>query len=166
MILALLLLIGYSKVSESIDDSKEVREVSETINASDIKVASTTLTGIVNSNAIEADRLGVTSYGFIISKNNNPTKDNGWVLKGENINRNKYSVRATNLAPLTQYYYVSFFHDGSKYYYGKVLSFTTKDFNMADLKAEATPGDTYVNFKGYIDYEKIGYFDTFRVAFY
>lgn len=149
-----------------IEDKKETLEVSVTKDATDIKVVSATLTGNVNSNAIEEDRLGVTNYGFIVSKDSNPTKENGWVIKGNDIKGNEFTVRATNLSPTTQYYYVSFFYDGSKYYYGKVLSFTTKDFDMADLKAEASPGDTYVNFKGYIDFEKIGYFDSFKVAFH
>ncbi|MBG9219619.1 hypothetical protein [Bacteroides ovatus] len=168
LMVAALAIMGCSKDStftDDSDDNKEIPEVSVTVDASDIKVVSATLTGNVNSNALEEDRLGVTNYGFIVSKSSNPTKENGWVLKGNNIKGNEFSVKAMNLAPTTQYYYVSFFYDGSKYYYGKILSFTTNDFNSTDLKAEANPGDTYVDFKGYLDYEKIGYFDSFKVAF-
>lgn len=169
LLMITLAIMGCSKDStftDDSDDNKEIPEVSVTVDASDIKVVSATLTGNVNSNALEEDRLGVTNYGFIVSKSSNPTKENGWVLKGNNIKGNEFSVKAMNLAPTTQYYYVSFFYDGSKYYYGKILSFTTKEFISTDLIAEANPGDTYVDFKGYIDYEKIGYFDSFKVAFY
>lgn len=151
LMVAALAIMGCSKDStftDDSDDNKEIPEVSVTVDASDIKVVSATLTGNVNSNALEEDRLGVTNYGFIVSKSSNPTKENGWVLKGNNIKGNEFSVKAMNLAPTTQYYYVSFFYDGSKYYYGKILSFTTNDFNSTDLKAEANPGDTYVDFKG------------------
>lgn len=148
-----------------IEDKKEILEVSVTKDATDIKVVSATLKGNVNSNAIEEDRLGVTNYGFIVSKDSNPTKENGWVIKGNDIKGNEFTVRATNLAPTTQYYYVSFFYDGSNYYYGKVLSFITKDFNTVYLKAKANAGETVVSLEGNIDYEKIGYFDSHMLGF-
>lgn len=166
LMMVALVIAGCSNEDDAfIEDNKEVPEVSVTKNATDIKVVSATLTGNVNSNAIEEDRLGVTNYGFIVSKNSNPTKENGWVIKGNDIKENEFTVRAMNLAPMTQYYYVSFFYDGSKYYYGKVLSFTTKDFNSSNLTAEANAGETSVNLKGYIDYEKIGYFDSYKAGF-
>ena len=168
LMMAALVIMGCSKDStftDDNDDNKEIPEVSVTVDASDIKVVSATLTGNVNSTALEEDRLGVTNYGFIVSKNSNPTKENGWVLKGSNIKGNEFSVIAMNLAPTEQYYYVSFFYDGSKYYYGEVLSFSTKSFNMADLKAKANTGETVASLEGKIDYDKIGYFDSHRLGF-
>ena len=82
--MAALVIMGCSKDStftDDNDDNKEIPEVSVTVDASDIKVVSATLTGNVNSTALEEDRLGVTNYGFIVSKNSNPTKENGWFLK-------------------------------------------------------------------------------------
>ena len=93
LMMAALVIMGCSKDStftDDNDDNKEIPEVSVTVDASDIKVVSATLTGNVNSTALEEDRLGVTNYGFIVSKNSNPTKENGWVLKGSNIKGNEF----------------------------------------------------------------------------
>ena len=165
--IASLTIIGCSKDSDFDDNKKETEtpKVTVTKNASDIKVVSATLTGQINSSALAEDRLGVTKYGFIISKNGNPTKDNGWILNGSNIKGNEFSVIAMNLAPTERYYYVSFFYDGTKYHYGNVLYFSTKNFDMDDLIAKANTGETTASLEGQINYEKIGYFDSHILGF-
>ena len=56
LMMAALVIMGCSKDStftDDNDDNKEIPEVSVTVDASDIKVVSATLTGNVNSTALE-----------------------------------------------------------------------------------------------------------------
>ena len=148
------------------DLENSTTEIAVTASASNIKAVSAVLKGYINSNIPEEDRLGVTNYGFVVSNNSNPNKQNGWIVKGNNLKDSKFSVRITNLAPMKQYYYVSYFYDGTKYYYGQVLTFTTEKFESSDLQTEAIAGETSVNFKGCVNFEKVGYFSSFKLGFH
>lgn len=148
------------------DNPPEIDDTVVTLDASSIKTTSAVLNGIVNSDAVAGDRLGVTKCGFIISTDSYPTEDNGLVLYSTNLsNGTTYSVCAKNLASEESYYYTSFFYDGTKYYYGETLSFTTVKFESSKLKAEAIAKGTSVNLKGIINYEEVGFVNDFKVGF-
>lgn len=147
------------------DNPPEIDDSVVTLDASSIKTTSAVLNGLVNSDAIEDDRLNVTKCGFIISTNDNPTKENGKIINGDISSSGTYSACVRNLAPEESYYYVSFFYDGTKYYYGEVLSFTSVKFDSSMLKMEAVAKETSVDLKGFIDYEGIGYMDNFKAGF-
>lgn len=138
-----MLLFGCSKFDD--ESSNSVKAVVETNEPSEVKVVSAHLTANVNTPKLAEDRLGVTRYGFIVSSNSNPTRDNGVIYRCEEVKNNQYSLDVTNLAPNSKYYYVSYLYDGTSYFYGKVLSFTTKDFYPSSISYDAKSYETSVD---------------------
>ena len=110
------------------------KELIVTAEASEIGYASATLFGYAN---LTEGMTGVT-FGVIVSEDENPTVDNGWICQaielGEN---NKYHCEIGQLWIGTKYYYKAYLKEGDYYRTGsKTLSFTTKD-----LKKEQTAVD-------------------------
>ena len=112
-----------------------------TAEATEIGFFSAVLNGTVNNPS------GLTggSFGFILSKNADPTVDNGWVIQNMELDgSNKFSYEATELSIATTYYYRAYFKYEGEYRMGKTRSFTTMDF--ADdliITAEATEIDYF-----------------------
>lgn len=158
-----MLLFGCSKSDD--ESSNSVKAVVETNEPSEVKVVSAHLTANVNTPKLAEDRLGVTRYGFIVSSNSNPTRDNGVIYRCEEVKNNQYSLDVTNLAPNSKYYYVSYLYDGTSYFYGKVLSFTTKDFNPSSISYDAKSYETSVDLSAEIDFCIIGKLNDYRPVF-
>lgn len=118
----------------------DTKELIVTAEASEIGYASATLFGYAN---LTEGMTGVT-FGVIVSEDENPTVDNGWICQaielGEN---NKYHCEIGQLWIGTKYYYKAYLKEGDYYRTGsKTLSFTTKD-----LKKEQTAVDLGLSVK-------------------
>lgn len=74
------------------------------------------------------------SVGFIISKDSNPSPEEGEQLFGRSIDSNhKYSVSTDQLAPNTTYYYRAFYLWMGNYHLGLIKSFVTKDITHGEM---------------------------------
>lgn len=108
------------------EEKNNPKELIVTAEASEIECTSATLFGYAN---LSEGMTGVT-FGIIISVNENPTVENGKVVKSNELDsNNKFYCKVTDLSVETTYYYKAYLKEGDFYHTGsKTLSFTTKDY--------------------------------------
>ena len=103
-----------------------------TENALKITYDSATLKGSTNL----PTSFGTERFGIILSKEEDPTIDNGIVIKSDEWDDDySFSCNVTNLTMETKYYYKAFFVHNGEYRTGKTLSFTTKDIKAIRQEA-------------------------------
>ncbi len=110
-----------------------------TAEASSITETTALLYGYVNLEEGES-----AEFGIIYSTNENPSKDNGKVVKSTEIDRNnKYFATVTGLEPATTYYYKAYYvYDGYQRV-GEVKSFSTLGINATVATADASDVTCY-----------------------
>ena len=87
------------------------------------------ISAVLNGSASIPSGLTGSSFGFILSENEDPTLDNGKVIQCQELDgSNKFSYKTTSLSIAKTYYYKAFFKYDGEYRTGKIQSFTTKDF--------------------------------------
>lgn len=139
--MAVVTFFSCNKETDPTDEVKnDTKELIVTAEASEIGYDYAILCGYAN---LSEGMTGVT-FGVIVSEDENPTVDNGWICQaielGEN---NKYHCEIGKLWIGTKYYYKAYLKEGDYYRTGsKTLSFTTKD-----LKKEQTAVDLGLSVK-------------------
>ena len=101
-----------------------------TVGSRDIESDKAVLTGTITSNG----GTDLTSYGFVFSKDENPTTENNKIEIGENATGG-YSGTANTLNRLTTYYFKAYATNSAGTSYGDQLSFKTTDGPYLEFKA-------------------------------
>ena len=101
-----------------------------TVGSRDIESDKAVLTGTITSNG----GTDLTSYGFVFSKDENPTTENNKIEVGENTTGG-YSGTANSLNRLTTYYFKAYATNSAGTSYGDQLSFKTTDGPYLEFKA-------------------------------
>ena len=123
---------GGSEGQEPVNNNP--KELIVTGEASDIDYISVTLSGYAN---IPEGTTGVT-FGILLSRNENPTVDNGMIIQAKELDgNNRFLCSVNNLLIGTKYYYKAYLKEGDYYRTGsKTLSFTTKDLTDESIVTE------------------------------